>query len=83
MKTQQQVRRASVAVHFRGEIEKADAKGVARDEMTLHLTLSDVSHLKRDRSLAVSDISFDDGGMRYLGVRIVQGGVAESALLHA
>jgi hypothetical protein len=73
-------RRASVASQFRGEIEKAEANGVSRDSMTLKLNLSDVSQLKRDRTIAVSDISFVDGVMRYLGVKVIQGGVDASVL---
>ena len=48
--------------------------------MVLRLTLSDVAHLKRDASLALEDISFRDGVMRFLGVQIEPGGVAESVL---
>ena len=48
--------RTSAAAHFRSEIEKAEAAGVSRDDMTLLLTRTDVDWLKRDRSLAVSDI---------------------------
>ena len=73
-------RRASAAIHFRSEIEKAEAGGVPRKKMTLELTLSDASELKRDRGVAVSDISFADGVMTYLGVKVVQGGVVTSVL---
>jgi hypothetical protein len=73
-------RRAAPAVHFRGEIEKAEATGFAREDMVLRLTLTDASKLKRDASLAVADISFSGGAMRFLGVRVEQGGVAESVL---
>jgi hypothetical protein len=76
-------RRASAALHFRAEIEKAEAAGVPREDMSLHLTLGDVNQLKRDRSLPVTDISFADGTMRYLGVKIVQGGVSVSVLHQA
>lgn len=72
--------RRSPAIHFRGEIEKAVADGVTPDDMTLRLTFSDMHKLKRDPDLAVADISFADGVMRYLGVKVEQGGVAESAL---
>jgi hypothetical protein len=48
--------------------------------MTLKLTLGDVSKLQRDRNLPVDDISFAGGVMRYLGVAVDQGGVAESSL---
>lgn len=73
-------RRAPPASYFRDQIAKAEAEGVLREDMTLHLTLSDVSHLKRDRSLSLTDISFVGGTMRYLGVKVVEGGVTESAL---
>lgn len=74
---------ASTASHFRDQIGKAEAAGVSREDMTLHLTLSDVNRLRRDRSLAVADISFADGAMRYLGVKIEQGGVSVSVLRHS
>jgi hypothetical protein len=70
-------------VHFRAEIERAEAAGVLREDMSLHLTLNDVNQLKRDRSLPVTDISFADGAMRYLGVKVIEGGVAVSVLHHA
>jgi len=73
-------RYSTTADRFRGEIEKAEAAGVTRRRMTLQLTLSDVSQLRRDRSLPVADISFKGGEMRYLGVKIVPGGVSESQL---
>jgi hypothetical protein len=73
-------KRASAALHFRAEIEKAEAAGVPRGDMRLHLTLNDVNALKRDRSLPLADISFSGGTMRYLGVDIVQGGVSASTL---
>jgi hypothetical protein len=73
-------RRASAAVHLRQEIEKAEAEGVSRDSMTLRLTYGDVYQLKRDPDLPLADISFADGVMRYLGVKVEQGGVAESSL---
>ena len=72
--------RQSAAVHFGEEIRKAELHGVNRKDMTLRLTLGDVNQLRRDRSLAVADISFAGGTMRYLGVKIEQGGVAASAL---
>ena len=48
--------------------------------MLLRLTFGDVSQLKRDASLALEDVSFAGGVMRFLSVRIEQGGVAESVL---
>lgn len=72
--------RTTAAIHFRGEIEKAEAEGVAREQMTLRLTLNDVNQLRRDGSLPIADISYADGVMRYLGVKVEQGGVPESVL---
>lgn len=75
-------RRAEPGAHFRGEIEKAEAAGHAREDMTLRLTLADASKLKRDASLAVTDISFSDGAMWFLGVKTEAGGVSVSVLQH-
>jgi hypothetical protein len=74
-------RRAPAAIHFRSQIEKAEAEGLSRDDMLLHLTLSDASALRRDRNLALTDISFVGGVMRFLGVKVEQGGVTESVLI--
>ncbi len=74
--------RAPVAIRFRSEIEKAEAEGVARKAMTLALTQKDVSELKRDRSVPLTDISFLGGEMTFLGVSVVQGGVTTSILAH-
>lgn len=76
-------RRVPAAERLRRQIEAAEAEGVSRDDMVLQLTHSDVDHLKRDGSLAVSDISFAAGVMRFLGVRIEQGSVADSVLVRA
>ena len=65
---------------FRKAIDKAAEDGVARQDMVLHLTLRDEAHLKMNRSLPVEDISFAGGEMRFLGVRVVKGGVAVSKL---
>jgi hypothetical protein len=72
--------RPSAALRFRREIEAAEAAGVARDDLRLLLTLGDLNQLRRDASVAVADISFSDGVMRYLGVEVQQGGVAASRL---
>ncbi|HEX7885389.1 MAG TPA: hypothetical protein VF474_05385 [Phenylobacterium sp.] len=65
---------------FRGQIESAVADGVALDDMTLRLTLRDVSLLSRDPATPVTDISYANGVMRFLGVKIEKGGVPISAL---
>ncbi len=72
--------RASVADQFRSQIERAEADGTPRGDMTLRLTFSDASALKRDPNLPLADIHFAEGTMRFLGVRVEQGGVAVSAL---
>ena len=65
---------------FKAQIEAAEADGSHRDDMTLRLTLNDVTALKRDPTLPIADISFTGGVMRYLGVKVEQGGVPESVL---
>ncbi|CAN7241005.1 hypothetical protein LJR219_000955 [Phenylobacterium sp. LjRoot219] len=77
------VRRGSPAASFRTQIEKAEVAGCARGDMTLRLTLGDASLLKRDPALAVTDITFADGAMTFLGVPIQEGGVTESKLVVA
>ncbi|HUO13114.1 MAG TPA: hypothetical protein VMU37_10210 [Caulobacteraceae bacterium] len=72
--------RVPVAVQLREAIARAEAEGHARPDMTLHLTRADDATLRRDRSIAIEDIRFSDGVMRYLDVRVVVGGVATSAL---
>jgi len=81
MKASAPPRHRSPAVRFREQIERAEADGVARETMTLRLTYRDASLLKRDRALCVSDINFADGVMRFLGVRVEEGGVPESELI--
>ena len=75
--------RKSPALRFRAEIEQALADGFACEGMRLRLTLGDASLLKRDASLSVSDISFAAGIMRFLGVRIEEGGVERSELVRS
>ena len=65
---------------FRKAIEQAEADGASRSDMVLRLTLRDAADLKRDRSVPVEDISFADGVMRYIGVRVAPGGVPVSVL---
>jgi hypothetical protein len=75
--------RVSPAIRFRAAIEQAFSEGLGVGDLTLRLTLNDASLLKRDRSLAVADISFAGGAMRYLGVKIEEGGVAQSELIRS
>ena len=77
---QTSARRGTAGAYFRDQIERAEAKGAARGDMLLRLTLSDVSQLKRDPNLALEDISFSEGVMRFLGVKVAQGGISDSVL---
>ena len=63
----------TVAARFRSEIEQAMSEGAALDDLTLHLTPGNLEQLKRDRAVAVADISFAGGAMTYLGVKILKG----------
>lgn len=74
--------RASIlpAARFRAEIATAVASGSAPESLLLNLTLLDATKLKRDPQVPLEDISFSDGEMRYLGVRVKQGGVKSSTL---
>ncbi|MBJ7413406.1 MAG: hypothetical protein JHD15_24050 [Phenylobacterium sp.] len=65
---------------FRAMIQSAVADGVAAEDMVLRLTLRDVSLLTRDPATPVTDISYANGVMRFLGVRVEKGGVPESIL---
>ena len=65
---------------FRQAIVQAELDGVGKDAMVLRLTLRDESELKRDPAVKVEEISFANGEMRFLGVKVVAGGIAVSAL---
>jgi hypothetical protein len=71
---------ASPDNRFRGQIETALADGAAPADMILRLTLRDANLLTRDPKTPVADISFRDGVMRFLGVRVEKGGVPVSVL---
>jgi hypothetical protein len=74
-------RRGTAAEEARMAIEQADADGVARDAMTLRMTLRDASELKRDPKVPMADISYGPDGMRYLGVAVDQGGGVTQSVL--
>ena len=65
---------------FRKAIEAAEQEGVARDAMTLRLTLRDTTMIRRDNTNPVEDISFAEGEMSVLKVRVISGGIPESVL---
>ncbi len=66
---------------FRSEIEKATADGAVLSALMLKLTLSDAAKLRRDPSIETDAISFIDGQMRYLGVKVREGDITTSTLL--
>lgn len=65
---------------LRSLILAAEQEGVAPGDLVLRLTLGDVYELKRDRSVAIEEISFVGGVMRFLGVQVEEGGVEASSL---
>ena len=66
---------------FRPEIENARAGGASDADLLLRLTFGDAAKLKRDPNVSTEDLSFLGGETRYLGVRVVEGGVTASALV--
>jgi hypothetical protein len=65
---------------FHEAVQDAVSAGVAPEAMTLRLTHRDAAMLRRDPKVPVEAISFVDGEMRLLGVKVVTGGVAVSGL---
>ncbi|HZC15556.1 MAG TPA: hypothetical protein VE309_02235 [Caulobacteraceae bacterium] len=65
---------------LRSAIDKAETQGIARDDMLLHLTLRDESMIKRSRSVGVDEVSFADGQMRFVGVKVVAASGGTSSL---
>ena len=70
----------SPAARFRREIDLAFKEGAEPQDLRLRLTLSDASRLMRDPEVAVSDIRFEAGVMRFLGVEVQKGGIEASTL---
>lgn len=69
------------AEQFKREIEKAQQDGVSTGALLLKLTRGDGAKLKRDRNIPTDSISFAGGEMRYLGVKVIEGETADSALV--
>jgi hypothetical protein len=65
---------------LRDLIAKAVGEGVASDDLLLRLTSRDASALKRHPAVGLTEISFLEGQMRFLGVKVQEGGV-EAPLL--
>jgi hypothetical protein len=82
-KTQTQAPRAPDIADLRSAIDKAETEGIARGDMLLHLTFRDEAMLKRSRSVGVDEVSFADGEMRFVGVRVVVSAGAIASSLEA
>jgi hypothetical protein len=66
---------------FKPQIEKALANGFDSASLVLQLTFTDAAKLKRDPNISLEDLSFRGGEMRYLGVKVVEGGADASSLV--
>jgi len=67
-------------VGLREAIADADGQGADRADLTLHLTHRDAALLKRSPAVAMEEISFLGGEMRFLGVKVEVGSVTVSSL---
>lgn len=65
---------------LRALIVGAEREGADPKEMLLRLTLGDAAELRRDRGVAIDEIRFNEGEMRFLGVKVAEGGVPVSRL---
>jgi hypothetical protein len=65
---------------LRSAIARAETQGVDRADMLLHLTLRDESMIKRSRSVGVDEVSFADGQMWFVGVKVVAASGGTSSL---
>lgn len=68
---------------LRAAIGEAEGAGVDRDALILHLTHRDAALFKRSPAIAMEEISFLGGEMRFLGVKVEIGAVTVSALTGA
>jgi hypothetical protein len=68
------------AVLFQRRITDAIADGAVAADMTLRLTLGDSRRLKRDADLPLEAISYQEGVMHFLGVKVIEGGIEASVL---
>jgi hypothetical protein len=67
-------------LQLRQWIAAAELKGHVARDMLLRLTRSDAAALKRHPDVAVHEVSFASGEMRFMGVRVQEGGVTSSVL---
>jgi hypothetical protein len=71
---------APPAALFKRRIQDALTEGTAVADLTLRLTLGDARRLRRDSEVPLEAISYHDGAMHFLGVKVVEGGVEASVL---
>ena len=69
------------AQRFKVEIDKLTEEGAAPADLLLRLTRGDAAKLRRDPAVSLDDLSFADGEMRYLGVKVSEGGTDASVLV--
>lgn len=74
---------ASRVKEVRDWIAAAERDGVAAADMVLRLTSRDAAALKRSPAVAVEEIAFTAGEMRFLGVKVQEAGVKDSLLERA
>jgi hypothetical protein len=65
---------------LRTAIDRAETSGIDRGDMLLHLTFRDEAMIKRSRSVGVDEVSFADGQMRFMGVKVVVASGGASSL---
>lgn len=68
---------------LRSDLDTALAADHDCDSLLLELTRGDAARIVRSNLFAVSDIAFDKGAMRVLGVPVSVGGVEVSRLVAA
>jgi hypothetical protein len=61
-------------------IAAAELDGHVASDMLLRLTCSDAATLKRHPDVAVHEVSFAMGEMRFMGVKVQEGAVTSSVL---
>jgi hypothetical protein len=61
-------------------IAAAELEGHVAGDMLLRLTCSDAAALKRHPDVAVHEVSFAMGEMRFMGVKVQEGAVTNSVL---
>ena len=65
---------------LREAVAKGEADGVSRETMALRLTFRDESLIKRSPDVGLDEVSFVDGQMRFVGVRVIVGNIPVSVL---